>query len=700
MSAGDYYAGAFFLVATWGAVFAATEILVRRQLGHLQGATRATAWGIIATAGILLVTLLPATLTILSRETALVAALLLLGLVAVLVPRAERPTGITRATSSPSAPGVRGEASTNVTRTAPPRLRLRGRGELIRDSGGFTVVAAWIGGLGAAVWLVAAFAEHATDAPFGYDAVSAYLPTAARWLQQGSIWEIADWVPGSFYGSGPGNGSALVLSAMLPFDNDFLARLAIYPYVVLLVIALHVLARECGAPAPLATLIALMTSAAPVIVQPALVNSLLDPVMYAALAAGLLFLVRHHKHGHRADLVLAGLALGICFGTKFYGYTTVAAIAVVWIGARLIAGVPRARVTRQALALGAIVLAAGGVWMLRNWIETGNPLMPLRIDPLGITIFDAPPDQQRPSFGQTLAGYFDQPSVWIDTLAHQFRIAIGLPLIVVAAGVVAALAALIRRRGRTWSTAEGIAAAAIAAALLLALVYVVTPYTAPGLDGPNAAAINVRYGIPAMIAAVPALAWLAGSLGPRAQLAVAVIALAATIDALRVGTTTRPAVVYASFAVAAVIVALGLAVRSRRDLRIPRGGQVALAAGLGLLALIVAGDRLQSSYNDSRYRDRDPVIDYVIDRGDDAADIGLAGAWSLDGIVPTYPVFGTRLANDVTYLGPVEDDALLRTYTEPADFTSAVSRRRPRPAASGAKRHPPLPADADPGDGR
>ena len=92
MSAGDYYAGAFFLLATWGAVFAATEILVRRQLGHLSGATRATAWGIIATAGILITTLLPAALTILSRETALVAAVLLLIAVAALVPNsAARP---------------------------------------------------------------------------------------------------------------------------------------------------------------------------------------------------------------------------------------------------------------------------------------------------------------------------------------------------------------------------------------------------------------------------------------------------------------------------------------------------------------------------------------------------------------------------------------------------------------------------------
>ena len=669
MSAGDYYAGAFFLVATWGAVFAATEILVRRRLGRLCGATRATAWGIVATAGILITTLLPAALTILSRETALVTAVLLL-VAALMTPRRQ-------AQGSPRTPA--GEAE-DVARVIP--------------------AFAAIGALGAALWLVAVFVEHAAEAPLGYDAVSAYLPTAARWLQEGSIWQIADWVPGSFYGSGPGNGSALVLAAMLPFDSDFLARLAIYPYVVLMVIALYALARECGAPTPLATLIALVTTAAPVIVQPALVNSLLDPVMYAALAAGLLFLVRHHKHGDRADLALAGLALGICFGTKFYGYTTVAAIALVWIAARLIAGVPRVRVARQAGFLGAIVLAAGGIWMLRNWVVTGNPLMPLKVDPLGITIFDAPPDQQRPFFGQTLWSYLDQPAVWVDTLAHQFRIAVGLPLLAVAAGLVAAAVALWRRGRRAWGSAEGIAAASIAAALLLVLVYAITPYTAPGLDGPDAAAINVRYGIPAMIAAVPALAWLTGTLGPRARVAVAALALVALVDALRVGTTTAPRVVYASFAAAAlIVVAVALARRADRVPGRPRAGVVLGAAGAALVLAVIAGDRLQDSYNDSRYLGKDPVIDRIVESGGASSEIGLAGAWTFDGVIPTYPAFGTRLQNRVTYLGPVEDAALLRTYNDPGEFTAAVADAEPDLLVLGRNDDLPFPQTPPPATG-
>ncbi len=653
MSASDYYVGAFFFLATYGAVLAATEIVVRRRLPNLAGAVRAVAWATLATAALLAVHLLPAALTVLSREAVLAAALAMLAAAWWLVPPIAAPA-----------------------REAGDRLPSSWE----RASAAERLLAS-VGLIGALLWLVAAFAEHAAREPTGFDAASAYLPTAARWLQEGSIWQIADWAPDAFYGSGPGNGSVLVLGAMLPWENDFLAHLAIYPYVVLLVVALYALARECGAGTPAAILLALMVSAAPVVVQPGLVDGLLDPVMYAALATGLLFLVRHHRSAARGDLVLAGIALGICFGTKFYGYTSVAAVIAVWAAARLFARVPPALVARQLLALGGLILAAGGIWMARNWIETGNPLMPLAIDPLGITIFDAPPDPQRPLFGDTLAGYLDQPAVWIDTLAHQFRIAVGLPLLALAAGLVSAAALLLRRRGR-WRSAEGIAAAALAGGLLAAVVYAITPYSAPSIDGdPVTAAINVRYGIPAMIVALGALAWLAGAVGARARVAICAIALLATIDALRVGTVTRPAVVLASFGLALVL-ALALAPIARRGR--PGGptlGRRFVAAGAAaLLALVVlAGERLQGEFNSDRYLGQDPAIDYVIERtAGDPATIGLAGTWSLSAVVPTYPSFGARLENRVEYVGEIEGDALLRAFTERAPFLAALERLDPR----------------------
>jgi hypothetical protein len=660
MSASDYFVGLLFLIATYGAVFATAEIIVRRRLPRLDGAARLVAWAILATAALLCVCLLPAVMTVLSRGSVLIAALLMVAIVAGLLPASADG-------------GPDGEPPAAAPSSRPERL------------------VAIAGVTAAALWLAYTLFRYRTHAPVGFDAASAYLPTAARWLQQGSIWEIADWVPNAFYGSGPGNGSVIVLSTMLPWDNDFLSHLAMYPYVVGFAVALYGLAREMRAPAAPAALLAVMVAAVPVVVQPGLVDGLLDPLMYAGLAAGLLFLVRHNRTASRADLALAGLALGICFGTKFYGYTSVAVVIAVWVGARLLGRVRPATVARQTLAVGALVLAAGGIWMLRDWIATGNPLMPLSVGS-----FDAPADPQRAIFGFTLLDYADQPSVWVDTLAHQFRVAAGLtPVVLVAA--LAGAAELLRRRRRDHAgdRLDRVAAAAIGATLLLALMYAATPYTAAGPeDEPLAAAVNVRYGIPAAITAVAVAAWLAGRLGTRWRVALAAAALLATVDALRIGPVTSATSVYVSFALGA-IVAGGFALWGyRRPVRPRPPRAVALAtAAVAAIVLAVAGQVLQRNFNDDRYLGADPALDYVIGHSDEGVGVGLAGFWSLQGVVPIYPSFGTRLENEVEFVGAHEQDALLRRLDKRRAFLLELDRLDPQLLVVG--RDLPSPFDPD-----
>ncbi len=664
MSAGSYLAGALFALGVYGSAFVAVELAVRTRLPQLRGAPRAVAWGILATAALLLVHLVPAALGVLSRETALLAALALLG-AAFLTARSAGPRPAETAGADDDAP-------------RPP----------------LEWGLATVGLLGAAIWLAVALLEHADLAPTGFDAASAYFPTAARWMQEGSIWEIADWVPSAFYGSGPGNGSIVVLSAMLPWSDDFLAHLAIYPYVVLTAVALYALAREGGSPRPAAILLALMVTASPVVVIPGLADGLLDPVMYASLAAGVLFLIRHNRTAARADLLLAAVALGICFGTKFYGYTTVATVLVVWAGARLACRAAPRLVIRDLLLAGAVVLAAGGIWMLRNWVETGNPLMPVKIAIGGLTIFDAPPDPQRPVIGASLASYLDQPAVWIDTLAHQFRIAVGIGLLIVAGACVAAAALLFRARRSAWEVPERVAATALVAAAAAAVVYLVTPYSAPGFGTPDAAAINVRYGIPALILAVPALGWLAARLAGAWSAVLCVLLLLGTIDALRVGTVTTSRSVYVCFALALALTAVGLVVRRRGgELPAIRVGPRLAASIVALAALVALGYFLQRDYAGDRYAGEDPAIEYVT--GLDAARVGLAGSWSTAGVSPTYPSFGGQLDNDVSYLGTVED-ALLEAPGSQAEFDAALVRADPDVVLIGRERVSSVPGVADP----
>ncbi|MFL5871455.1 MAG: hypothetical protein ACJ75R_10260 [Solirubrobacterales bacterium] len=677
MSIGDYLVGLIFLLVTYGSVATATEIVVRRRLGHLHGAVRLIAWSMLATAGLLIVFLVPGAMTILSRESALVAALLMLAIVAGLVEERRSPRSAGEPVRSPSS--SRAEVLVAVAAVA-----------------------------AAGLWLVYTLFRYRTHAPLGFDAAGAYLPTAARWLQLGSIWEISDWVPNAFYGSGPGNGSVIVLSAMLPWNNDFIAHFAMYPYVVLLAVTLYALGRELGAPAAVAAVLAPMLVAAPDIVQPALADGLLDPVMYAGFAAGVLFLLRHARTGARADLLLAGLALGISFGTKFYGYTSVTALVFVWVIARLAARVRPGVVARQALTVGALILAAGGIWMVRDWIATGNPLMPVQIDLLGTTIFDAPPDPQAPLFGFTLLSYLDQPGVWVDTLAHQFRIAIGFPLLVLAGAVAAAGAMLVvRARRRLSDRLDAAALAVLAATVVETIVYMSIPYTAAGPAGdPIAAVVNVRYGIPAAILAVAVAGWLAARIGPRWRLALCVAALLAMIDALRVGPVNAPSAAYVclllGLGVAAAVALLGV---RRPTLRLPAWGpRVLVAIGVAVLVIgAIAGQVLQRAYNDDRYLGGDQALDCLIENSEHPRTVGLAGFWSLDGVLPIYPSFGTRLQNRVEFVGRVVDDALLRRFDARAPFLDELGQQDPDmlivgrdvPSEFDPDHDRPLPPDAE-----
>jgi 4-amino-4-deoxy-L-arabinose transferase-like glycosyltransferase len=643
--AGDYWVGLAFFAVTFGASLGAAWLLVDRRLPRLEGSVRLLAGALLGTGAILIVHLVPAALTVLERETAALTALLLAAGCA-LVPRAP-----------PAQPeGYRGAA---------------------REASDADRWLAFFGVLAFGIWFVLVVLKQLYAEPLGFDAVNAYLPTAANWLQDGSIWGLHDWVPSFFFGATPGNGTVVLLATTLPWENDFLTHFAIYPFVAMTALAAYALAREAGAPTPAAALLAVMLTAIPVIVFPALRDALLDPVLYATLACGLLFLLRHHRTGDRSDLVLAGIGLGIAFGTKFYGFTAVPIVVAVWLAARLLARAGRTQIVRQLALLLAPIVVFGGLWVVRNWVETGNPAYPVTVDVFGLELFDAPADPLRERLGSTLAEYLDEPAVWTDQLREQFRVAAGVPLALLAVGVAVALAFIVRRRGlRESDDSDGPALAGVAIAAALALSYALTPYSATGEPGdPFLAAANVRYGIPALIAAVGVAGWLCGRLGATVLTACCVLAVGGTFDALRVGVLTPRSTVYSAFFLAALF-AGGLWLARRRGLRLPRtwprpSPVIALSvAGVALIALALAGSRVQETYNDSRYVGYDETLTALAD-APGGQRIGLAGNWSAEEPGPVYPAFGRTLQNEVGFAGVVEDGLLRRAATR-EEFHAAL----------------------------
>jgi hypothetical protein len=647
----EYVEGLLFFLPAFGAVFLAAGLLVRRRLPQLVGVTRLLAFTLLATAGILAVHLLPAMVGLLSREAVLVVALLLLLAVAAAVPAvAGAPSGFPEP-RAPSTPGA-------------------------------WLVAA-IGCAAFAIWLVAAAWQRRYSAPLGIDTLSFHLPGVARWIQSGSIWEIDELLPDLTFGNYPNNGDMVLLSTVLPWKNDFLTHFVLYPFVALIAVAGYALGRELRAPAAPAALLGTTLAGTSIILEPPLVNSMPDPVMYASFGAGLLFLVRHRRTGATSDLVLAGLGLGIAFGTKWYGVTSVVVVIVVWLGARLLARTPRATVARQAAALCGLVAAAGGVWLVRNLVLSGNPLFPQKVSIFGHTIFAGPDkDVLRDAAGFRIADYLDQPRIWVDYLFHEYREAAGGPaLLVVLLALAAVVVVVARRRRGTARPGDGAVAAMMAGAVVIAAVYIVTPYSALGVKNkPEVASANVRYAIPALIAAVGPAAWMAGRLRGRWLVALECLALAALFDGLRVSGVTTVRTIAISFGVATVAVAAAalLAYRGRTPTWPPPLG--VRRAGIGAVVVLaavvlVAGDRGQRTFNAGRYLGFDPVLDTVQTTAPSGHRIGLAGVWTDRGIAPIYPAFGPRLGNEVVYHGKFPDE-MLRRYVNRRNFVRDLIRAR------------------------
>jgi hypothetical protein len=641
-----YLEGLVFFLSTFAAVAGAAALLVRRRLPRLGGAPRLLAFTLLGTAGVLTVHLLPAMGGLLSREAVLLAALLALAGAALLPAAAGSPSAF------------------------PEPRAASGRGAWL---------VAGVGCAAFAIWLVAAAWQRRYSAPLGIDTLSFHLPGVARWIQSGSIWHNDEFLPDLAHGNYPNNGDMVLLSTVLPWRNDFLVHFALYPFVALTALAGYALGRELKAPAAPAALLGATLASTSIVLEPALINSMPDPVMYASFGAGLFFLLRHHRTGASADLVLSGLGLGIAFGTKWYGVTTVVIVVAIWTLARLLARIPRAAVARQLAALSAMVAAFGGVWLVRNLVVSDNPVFPQKVALLGHTIFAGPDkDVLRQAGGFRISDYLDQPRIWVDYLAHEFREAAGGPALLVVLLGLGALVAVVARRRR--GDLDRTVAAVMIGAIALAAAYVVTPYTALGVkDRPDVASANVRYAIPALIAAVGPAAWMAGGLGRRSLVAVECLALAAIFDGLRVSGVTSVRTIAIAFLVAG---ALGagwlLAHRARRSAWSPSTAVRRLAAAaIAVLAVyaLVAGDRNQRTFNAGRYVGFDPVLDVVQKTAGSGHRIGLAGVWTDRGIAPIYPAFGARLGNEVAYNGTLPD-GMLRRYGNRTHFVRGLEKAR------------------------
>jgi hypothetical protein len=100
----------------------------------------------------------------------------------------------------------------------------------------------------------------------------------------------------------------------------------------------------------------------------------------------------------------------------------------------------------------------------------------------------------------------------------------------------------------------------------------------------------------------------------------------------------------------------------------------ALAAALVGLA---AADRMQDRINSDRYGHFDRGLDALVRTVPGGGRVGLEFAtyWSLGDLSPIWPAFGTRIDNDVEFVGEFVD-GFLTPYRDEASFRAALRRGR------------------------
>src|SRR5687768_3060193 len=283
MSLGEYLVGAFAFGGILAAALTAAEITLRRGFAHLAGAPRAVALSVLATLALSWAHLLPGMLGVLDRWTVLAAAVLLAA-AATALPRGAAQPG---AEDGPSPPA--GSA------------------------------ASWALAAGAAaavaIAAVAYLRSTGTVPTMGIDALSFHLPGVGEWIQTGSLWEVGHFVPNQAQGYYPGNGDLMLLAGSLPWEDDAFLRFVGVPFLALTGLAVYAMAVELGSSRPAAATAAALFLAIPVAMLPALQDVMPDAVVLSAFGAGGLFLLRGARTGRTSELTLAGIALGLSFGS-------------------------------------------------------------------------------------------------------------------------------------------------------------------------------------------------------------------------------------------------------------------------------------------------------------------------------------------------------------------------------------------------
>lgn len=326
-----------------------------------------------------------------------------------------------------------------------------------------------------------------------FDTRNYHLPNMVHWLQGGSLWSFPFQYPDSWTGAHPGNGELLGLWLALPAHSDYLSLLSPILFAILGILAISVLARELGGRPWLGALGGLAVFAAPILFRSQTGSLATDTAAAASLAAAAALIARAVRSQESQWIVGAGLALGLALGSK---YTAIVPGAALALSAAVLL-----RPWRRWLWLLPGVLLFFAPWLVRNALETGNPIFPQRIAIGGVELLQGSTNPllafDTPVAEHVVQGHWSVVGRWLGHVAWH----VGPVILIAAVGVLAGFRRRVSPQFRALSLV----------ALVAFLGYLVTPFTGGGPRGNSALLfLNIRYVEPALVIGVALAASLSG----------------------------------------------------------------------------------------------------------------------------------------------------------------------------------------------
>jgi hypothetical protein len=512
-------------------------------------------------------------------------------------------------------------------------------------------------------WAVTA--KHALDTGiFNFDSLWYHMPFSADMVQSHStagMHHVETVFVNWFY---PQNSELLHAVGILMIGRDTLSLFINFGWLGVSLLAAYCVGRPYGRGIPAVLAAAILVGCHTLVVrEPGAAKN--DLMAAAMLLAGIAILVEawntRPREGESAfgaaiqtqiqtqalygwPLAAAGLAVGLAVGTRLTIFAIAAALSVV-----VIVLAPAGRRWKAAGWWFVGGLLGGGYWYLRNLLVAGNPIP--EATSLGPISLPHPERLQEGRPGFSISHYLTDTGVWRHYFFPGIHDAFGaLWPLVVAGALAACLLAIFAGRDKLIRWLGG-------AALFALVAYLFTPLGAAGAEGePVGFAINIRYVIPALLAAL-VLVPLPRFLDPPKRQWALIIVLAVTYLV-----TDRPDHAIHDkarlFAIAFVIVFVAVPALiwlARRD-GAPRGAIAGAIAAL-VIAAIGLGYPVQRHYLNHRFANVSadtsiPGMDlndaYRWARGVTDSRIGLAGTTA--GFAG-YGFYGPDLSNHVAYLG-------------------------------------------------